>query len=302
MMLHRETFPTAFQAPVQVHASEEGQVYLFNGREADWSESSEEECNVIELRPRGRESARPGRERTWDLVLLERNISPCDNLNKLALQYGCKVADIKRVNNLIREQDLYALKSIKIPVKKHGLLTEDNTQLYKPQPGFSTGASHSPSPLSPAAANARLDIPDYTDFLKEIDHDLERLIQATDTLDDVSPLDSQGVPPQAPGSHAPANNGADWGIQWWNAVLVMLLIGIILPIFYMVYYKTQDNGASNLKTGLMNHSTSTSSSSEHNFSTALTGKGLDTRKNTSQHPNKDHFYNDSERTLKLNNT
>ncbi|KAI2576004.1 LysM domain containing 4, partial [Homo sapiens] len=33
-----------------------------------------------------------------------------------------KVADIKKVNNFIREQDLYALKSVKIPVRNHGIL------------------------------------------------------------------------------------------------------------------------------------------------------------------------------------
>lgn len=32
---------------------------------------------------------------------------------------------------------------------------------------------------------------------------------------------------------------ADCGIQWWNAVFIMLLIGVVLPVFYLVYFKIQ---------------------------------------------------------------
>ncbi|KAJ8252123.1 hypothetical protein COCON_G00214350, partial [Conger conger] len=121
-MRRGEPVPRAFQAPVDVHASADGQVYLFRGGHEDFGDSSEEEFSMTELRPRSRESGSQERDRTGDLLLLERDVAHGDNLNKLALQYGCKVADLKRVNNLIQEQDLYALKSIKIPVKKHSFL------------------------------------------------------------------------------------------------------------------------------------------------------------------------------------
>ncbi|XP_023803643.1 lysM and putative peptidoglycan-binding domain-containing protein 4, partial [Cyanistes caeruleus] len=114
-----------FQAPATVHTFPGRQVYVFPNGRSDSDESSEEELNVMELRPRGKEQQRGStRDRLGDVVLLERELTEEDSLNKLALQYGCKVADIKRVNNFIREQDLYALKSIKIPVRPHGLLTE----------------------------------------------------------------------------------------------------------------------------------------------------------------------------------
>ncbi len=56
----------------------------------------------------------------------------------LTFMYLCscfcrQVADIKRVNNLIQEQDLFALKSIKIPVQKHSVLTETYTDLSDAQ-------------------------------------------------------------------------------------------------------------------------------------------------------------------------
>ncbi|KAM9638433.1 lysM and putative peptidoglycan-binding domain-containing protein 4 isoform 4-T21 [Morphnus guianensis] len=126
-----ESRTRSFQAPVTIHNYPGRQVYVFPNGRSDSEESSEEELNVTELRPRGKEQQRcsTSRDRVGDVVLLEREITEDDNLNKLALQYGCKVADIKRVNNFIQDQDLYALKSIKIPVKTHGLLTEKGREL-----------------------------------------------------------------------------------------------------------------------------------------------------------------------------
>ena len=70
-----------------------------NGR-SDSEESSEEELNVMELRPRGKEQQRcsTSRDRVGDVVLLEREITEDDNLNKLALQYGCKVRAVSGFN------------------------------------------------------------------------------------------------------------------------------------------------------------------------------------------------------------
>ena len=39
-----------------------------------------------------------------------------------------QVAEIKRANNLITEQDFFALRHIKIPVKRHGILTEPSEE------------------------------------------------------------------------------------------------------------------------------------------------------------------------------
>ncbi|KAG5273142.1 hypothetical protein AALO_G00148110 [Alosa alosa] len=259
-MRRGESLPRAFQAPVDVHASVDGQVYMFHGRQADSGGSSEDdEFNVMELRPRGRDSEERERERVGELLLLERDISQGDNLNKLALQYGCKVADIKRVNNLIQDQDLYALKSIKIPVKKHSILTETNSELREPEPGPSTQSTASavscetPTEGSPG----RPQVQEYTDFLKEVDNDIERLIQTTE---EEFLVDQEGQRRWGPRGQRLGSYGADWGIQWWNAVVAMLLIGIVLPIFYVVYFKTQDSGTAVLDDSGVNSSSSITTS------------------------------------------
>ncbi|XP_010715843.1 lysM and putative peptidoglycan-binding domain-containing protein 4 [Meleagris gallopavo] len=232
-----------FQAPVSIHSYPGGQVYVFPNGRSDSEESSEEELNVMELRPRGRE--RPcstARGRAGDVVLLEREITEDDSLNKLALQYGCKVADIKRVNNFIREQDLYALKSIKIPVKTHGLLTESSKEL-RPLPAARSqgGAVLVEVPEPGAGGSGSAESGQLVDYFKGIDKSIQDAVQAEARLNAEYCVEAPERPLAEPGKRE-SSNGADCGIQWWNAVFIMLLVGIVLPVFYIIYFKTQENG------------------------------------------------------------
>lgn len=89
-MRRGEQGPRAFQAPVDVHASADGQVYMFRRRQNESAGSSDdEELNIIEMQPRVYQEQEQDRLR--NVQLLERQVLDGDNLNKLALQYGCKV-------------------------------------------------------------------------------------------------------------------------------------------------------------------------------------------------------------------
>ncbi|NWW40426.1 LYSM4 protein, partial [Panurus biarmicus] len=235
MRLH-ESRTRAFQAPATVHTFPGRQVYVFpNGHsDSDESEEEEEELNVMELRPRGKEQQRgSSRDRLGDVVLLERELTEEDSLNKLALQYGCKVADIKRVNNFIREQDLYALKSIKIPVRPHGLLTES---AGAPDPGGSAGGRR------------------LSEYFRGIDQSIQDAVQVEVQLN--AEYGGEGLERPLPeAGKRDTGDGADCGIQWWNAVFIMLLIGIVLPVFYIIYFKTQGLAAHTFNTTTSNVST-----------------------------------------------
>ncbi|XP_038602759.1 lysM and putative peptidoglycan-binding domain-containing protein 4 [Tachyglossus aculeatus] len=243
-MRQKDVLSKTFQAPAVVSSSPNSCIYMFKNN-SDSDETSEEELN-IELRPRGKEQQRSKlqREKVGDVILLEREITEDDNLNKLALQYGCKVADIKKVNNFIREQDLYALKSIKIPVKNYGVLTETSKELKPPQStSFRSPLAlvEVPEPEDTTASLSCAGSNQLTDFFKEIDQDIESAVQSEIYFNEDHPIDTPGHP-LLPLSQETVANGADWGIQWWNAVFIMLLIGIILPVFYVVYFKIQRTG------------------------------------------------------------
>ncbi|NWU92362.1 LYSM4 protein, partial [Upupa epops] len=251
-----ESRTRSFQTPIAVHSYPGRQVYVFPNGESDSEESSEEELNVMELRPRGKEQQRSStsRDRVGDVVLLEREITEDDNLNKLALQYGCKVADIKRVNNFIREQDLYALKSIKIPVKSHGLLTENDREL-RPLPATApqTGLVLVDLPEADDGAGSSADSRDLSAYFKGIDKSIQDAVQVDVPLNTeycVQALER----PLPPSGKQESSTGADCGIQWWNAVFIMLLIGIVLPVFYIIYFKTQGLVAHTSNTTLTSNS------------------------------------------------
>ncbi|XP_015743022.1 lysM and putative peptidoglycan-binding domain-containing protein 4 [Python bivittatus] len=224
-----------FQPPATVRKFSSSQVFLFKSSgQSDSEDSSEEEFDAMELRARGREPQQcsSSQSRAGDVQLLERVVKEDDNLNKLALQYGCKVADIKRVNNFIQEQDFYALKSIKIPVKVNGLLTETRDELLPLRtaallPEFSASID----PDNRNGDNGQID-----QYFRGIDQNIEEM-----THMEIPPCADHYVEPSNwPSLEQKATcSGADYGIQWWKAVFVMLLIGIVLPVFYIVYFKTQ---------------------------------------------------------------
>ena len=81
-----------FQSATMVQPANGGHAYLFgnNGSENDLSE---EDGEIYELRPRGRERLRrsTSRERMDDIIYLSRDIQEGDTLNSISLQYHCSV-------------------------------------------------------------------------------------------------------------------------------------------------------------------------------------------------------------------
>ncbi|XP_003479505.3 lysM and putative peptidoglycan-binding domain-containing protein 3 isoform X1 [Cavia porcellus] len=223
-----------------------GQVHAF-GNCAD-SDILEEDAEVYELRSRGKEKIRTStsRDRLDDIILLTKDIQEGDTLNAIALQYCCTVADIKRVNNLISDQDFFALRAIKIPVKKFSSLTES---LYPPkgrQASRPSPVHYAPEQQEILSANDCLSSSESAgSFLKEVDRDIEQIVKCTDTKKEnlnevVSALSTQQIRFEPDNKNTRCKDpyyGADWGIGWWTAVVIMLVVGIITPVFYLLYYE-----------------------------------------------------------------
>ncbi|XP_070256643.1 lysM and putative peptidoglycan-binding domain-containing protein 4 isoform X1 [Myotis yumanensis] len=238
-MRQKGALSKAFQGPAAVRGPPTSQVYVFGRGGADSGGSSEDESPQVALRPRRQEKAaqRPAPPGAGSIVLLQRDLARDDSLNRLALQYGCQVADIKQANSFIREQDLFALKSVKIPVRNHGILTETHREL-RPLPGPSSETrvtvEEPPAPDSAAPPSP------LTAFFQGIDRNIERAAQS-EILTSESPHAGPRQPRLPAAPKAPPL-GADCGIRWWNAVCLMLLIGVVLPVFYLVYFKIRAAG------------------------------------------------------------
>lgn len=160
------------------------------------------------------------------------------------------MADIKRANNLLTEQDFFALRSVKIPVRRFSVLTETHSTgpLKSASP---SGARRLPqtsfvTALPPESSTDSSSSTDSVEgFLLEKDKDIERLVKSTgpsrSSLNEVvSSLTLQpllGEVEYKPAQRKDPYYGADWGMRWWTAVAIMLVVGIVTPVFYLLYYE-----------------------------------------------------------------
>lgn len=239
-----------FQSATLVQPANGGHAYLFGNNGSD-NDLSEDDGESYELRPRGRERQRrsTSRERMDDIIYLTRDIVAGDTLNSISLQYHCSVADIKRANNLLTEQDFFALRSIKIPVRRFSVLTETHTASpHKSTAPTDTRRNPQTSPVTALPSEGSTDSCSSTDsvegFLLEKDKDIERLVKSTvpprTSLNEV--VSSLQLQPQSETEYKPPQRkdpyyGADWGMRWWTAVGIMLVVGIVTPVFYLLYYE-----------------------------------------------------------------
>lgn len=172
-------------------------------------ESSEEEevvtfqlseVNRFRTEKRGQATVDRGSAAT-DFVELE--IEDGDTLHNLSLRYGCKVSEMKRINNLINDQEFYGRRKIKVPVKEHGLVREqlERANDLKHQMKDRRIAAASSSSLLDVEGNRNdgesstklisiRQSQDARNFLEQMDADLERIRQSTktrkDTLEEVT--------------------------------------------------------------------------------------------------------------------
>ncbi|XP_045215419.2 lysM and putative peptidoglycan-binding domain-containing protein 3-like [Mercenaria mercenaria] len=105
----------------EVQNVKKSKVYVFGDDDVAEDDVVEFEMNSVRTR-KGKGSHPVQKEDTPSFV--ERRLTDDDTLQSVSLQYGCPIAEIKRLNNLIRDQDFYALTSVKIPVKQHSFLVD----------------------------------------------------------------------------------------------------------------------------------------------------------------------------------
>uniref|UniRef100_A0A8C5FZ27 Uncharacterized protein n=1 Tax=Gouania willdenowi TaxID=441366 RepID=A0A8C5FZ27_GOUWI len=89
----------SFQSATLVQPANGGHTYMF-GKNGSENDLSEDDAEIYELRPRGRERLRrsTSRERMDDIIHLTRDILEGDTLNSIALLYHCSVCGFFHVH------------------------------------------------------------------------------------------------------------------------------------------------------------------------------------------------------------
>lgn len=176
---------------------------------------------------------------------------------------------MKRINNLIRDQDFFALNLIKVPIKRHGLLTEVAAQESRISNGPKLKLGEANVPLDCVVHGTEANEEEWEDddtsdtrnllvrtlsirgalsnqgqeaenFLHKMDKDLQSIVASTKsrkkTLEEVTEsLTCRRIYPlQRQKSWL---SGADCGMRWWSIMIIMLMIGLLMPTVYFLYFK-----------------------------------------------------------------
>ncbi|XP_015919712.1 lysM and putative peptidoglycan-binding domain-containing protein 3 [Parasteatoda tepidariorum] len=167
---------------------------------------------------------------------LDLTIENSETLQSISVKYQCPIADIKRANNLMSDQDFYALKHLKIPVKKYSLLTELLPVASETKAEPSTiveegdtrtinigigSAGRCPSPQDTAA------------FFKRMDEDLVKIMLSTNSQKDS--LEAATVILTAPQIQPLVKDPYDCGIQWNYLIVFIIVIAVIIPTLIALY-------------------------------------------------------------------
>ncbi|XP_071952391.1 lysM and putative peptidoglycan-binding domain-containing protein 3-like [Antedon mediterranea] len=247
----------------QVQNVQNARVYVFGDAELSDEEVKTDDTAIelTQLRTRKTDKSKHGKSKKNHVkkepdeqVLLERQIRPSDTLLGFALQYAVPVAELKRINNLLQDQDFYALSKIKIPVKRYGLLTEikeeeKRRRLQENEAGLTNSTrienlseeDEEEELFSVRKISIRDAIHDgeAKQFLRNMDRDLKRIQTATtskkESLDEVlSMLTEKRIHPFQQKTPATYCDGATCGLKWWTMLILLFVIGIFIPAFF--YY------------------------------------------------------------------
>ena len=241
-----------------------------------WSDS--DESTVSSSEPHNRFELKNKRRQSEPLSeYISYEVKPDESLRSIALRYGCSVSAIKRINNLISDHEFYALRVIKLPIKKYGILsdvlvhqinsqsqTDETTECKikdREEDRYGTNSRNG----SNGSLTVNIGISQHlshTDsdsafkFLTHMDEDLKKIRQSTKTVIESSDIDilnqiqilrdcdnsnmSQSLPTQKRSAFFTCDE-SDYGINWFNLLILAFVLCFLVPIIYVVYISESHN-------------------------------------------------------------
>jgi len=79
---------------------------------------------ALRLKPKEKNTIFDSSPLSEQFVYIEVSISPDDTLLSLSMKFNVTVSDLKRLNSLQNDRDVYALSFVKIPIKKNSIFAE----------------------------------------------------------------------------------------------------------------------------------------------------------------------------------
>ncbi|KAJ8879731.1 hypothetical protein PR048_020339 [Dryococelus australis] len=132
-----------------------------------------------------------------------------------------QTAELKRVNRILKDNEIFALRVVKIPARCYSLLTERLPSVHTAActAESSRGAPHA-TPIGPHAP-----------VIQPRDFQAAGDAASVTGLLDVDGEDGAPSPYEADTKEfAAPYNGADWGLSWLTLLMAALILGFVGPI------------------------------------------------------------------------
>lgn len=221
-------------------------VVLFFFRKGDYTELTQtDETNALPLR----------QHRIRHEQSLEAEVLPGDSLASIALRFNTSVQEIKRLNKIDKDNEIFAFKVLKVPLTAHNILLDTLPKVHKS--GQSSPNSKEKVPSSSSASDAipkakleeKLLIASVSQCLIEksedaADHSVTNEVDATSLNDVNNPLLFRGYPKTlgAPRNEFLSFSGSDCELNWIVLLFCILAICVIVPLIYVyLVYEHPEN-------------------------------------------------------------
>ncbi|XP_034945480.1 lysM and putative peptidoglycan-binding domain-containing protein 4 [Chelonus insularis] len=198
-----------------------------------------------------------------------------DTLQALALKYRCTISELKRINNIHKENEIYARRTIKVPVQPYSIFTEINEEngstnnnsdsrtsklidLSDAKESQDSTASIAVSNIEQCnlltLINVSLSSTSQSQSLDINNLILNSVCEPSASKDNTNIAENgehdellinkeydKDSTPEAQVIQSFKCSGADWGLSWIHLLGVSILLGFVLPIIYIFYVAENNN-------------------------------------------------------------
>jgi len=183
---------------------------------------------------------------------MEAEVMDGDTLASLALRFDCTVADLKRLNKIDKDFEIFARKTLRIPITAHNVLLDTLPTVHKSSGNnspklYAAGASAGPSASLDIHLNERLIVASVAN--SEYRHDLTSTSTTTVVYEDFPRGEGDpSITEPLLDTHAPiptvvlakprmdfSFNGSDCDMNWICLFICILALCFAIPLVYVFY-------------------------------------------------------------------
>ncbi|XP_012055039.1 PREDICTED: lysM and putative peptidoglycan-binding domain-containing protein 3 [Atta cephalotes] len=178
-------------------------------------------------------------------------IKPEDTLQALALRYRCTISELKRINKIDKENEIYAKPYIKVPIQPFSILTETS---HENQGNNTITMSEQCQEEVPATMDEQLIDLSATSTSTESSNTEINTIILNSVCEPLSSYNGTNIPDISHTEHdallddventeivesCETNifkcSGDNWGLSWTQLLVFSLLLSFAGPIIYILY-------------------------------------------------------------------